>query len=54
VVSGYFRGYWYTDGVKDGRERDFIDENIHKEQCIEVPPPEVETDFVYPEFPHVS
>jgi hypothetical protein len=53
VVSGYSTGYWYTGGVKNGRERDFIDENINKEQSIEVPPPEVEADLVYPEFPHV-
>ena len=54
MVSGDFRGHPYSDGVKDGRARDFVDENIKKEQSIEVPPPAVETDLAYPEFPHVS
>jgi hypothetical protein len=53
-VSGDFRGHPYTDGVKNGRTRDFFDDNIEREQSIEVPPPELETDVAYSEFPHVS
>ena len=54
MVSGDFSGHPYTDGVKDGRARDFVDENIKKEQSIHVPPPELETDVAYSVFPHVS
>jgi hypothetical protein len=38
VVSDCFRRYPSTDGVKDGRTSDFVNENISKEQSIEVPP----------------
>jgi hypothetical protein len=39
VVSGYFRRYPSSDGVKDGRTSDFVNKNINKEHSIEVPPP---------------
>jgi hypothetical protein len=38
VVSGYCRGYLYTDSMEDGREYDFVNENI-KEQSIDMLPP---------------
>jgi len=40
VVCGYIRGYLQADGVKGGRVSDF-NENMTKEQVIEVLPPEV-------------
>jgi hypothetical protein len=39
MVSGYFRRYPQSDGVKDERASDFVNENINKEQNIEVPSP---------------
>jgi hypothetical protein len=56
VVSGDFRGQPYTDGVKDGRAKDFVDENINKDHSIEVPLPAVETDLAYSNsvFPRFS
>jgi hypothetical protein len=39
VVYDYFRRYPSTDGVKDGRTSDFVNENFNKEQSIVVPPP---------------
>jgi len=54
VVSGDFRGHPYTDGVQDGRARDFVNENVKKEQRNEVPQPAVETDLAYSVFPHFS
>ena len=35
VVSGCFRGYPYTDGIKDGRAYDFVNKII-KERSIDI------------------
>ena len=39
VVSDYFRRYPSTDGDKDGRTSDFLNESINKELSTEGPPP---------------
>jgi len=48
VVSDYFRLYPSTDGIKDGRTNDFVNENINKEQRIGMPPPQVTSRKIQP------
>ena len=36
MVSGYFSGYQQTDGVQDGKDTDFVNGNVNKEQSVVV------------------